>query len=115
MGWLASQWNDVKGNVKYGVLVSAPFIAGVITRGLAWWQQALLAVLCVFVVAWAVVQTLKADRLLQSKELEKHSKGTPTTELLDIAVKDSDPKVYVEFHDDRGSVSAGRQKRAWIW
>jgi hypothetical protein len=107
MGWINSQWNDIKGNVKYGLLVSVPFIVGVITRGLAWWQQTILAALCVLVVAWAVVQTLKADKLLQSKELEKQSTDTPTIEQPDISVKDSDPKVYIEFHDDRGSVSSG--------
>lgn len=59
--------------VKYGLLVSVPFIAGVVTRGLMWWQQLILAILCVSVVAWAIVQTIKADKLAQQKEHKDHS------------------------------------------
>jgi len=66
--WFKTQWDDVKGNAKYGLLVSVPFIAGVITRGLLWWQQLVLAFLCVIVVGWAIAQTVKVDRLTQRKD-----------------------------------------------
>lgn len=77
MEWLRAQWNDIKGNVKYGLLLSVLFIVGVITRGLTWWQQSILAFVFVCIVTWAVLQTLKADRL--SRQLEKQSEDKPTS------------------------------------
>jgi hypothetical protein len=47
-----------------------------------------------------------ARRLGAVSKQEPEHKSTPPA-LPDTSVKDADPKVYVEFHDDRGSVSAG--------
>lgn len=60
-GWLKRQWNDIKGNVKYGVLlfVGAGIVTGVtaITRGLLWWQQTILVLSFVLLFGWALVAT----------------------------------------------------------
>lgn len=105
--WAIRQWNDVKGNVKYGLLVSIPFIAGIVTRGLAWWQQLVLATLCVILVAWAIVQTIKADNLSRQRE---QTKDQPRDEPPDTTLKDSDPKLYIEFQDDRGVTISGKHE-----
>jgi hypothetical protein len=56
--WLLGQWNDIKGNAKWAVVLvglSAMVAAAIaLTHGLALWQQLILAVLFIVIFGWAV-------------------------------------------------------------
>ena len=65
--WYVKQWNDIKGNVKFAVLAflaSAALTAvGLLTRGLASWQQAILWFILGILLVWAIAVTV----MLRSK------------------------------------------------
>jgi hypothetical protein len=60
--WCATQWQDIKGNVKFWVLTviagGMVTIAGIITHGLAWQQQAVLLFIFSGLASWAVAATV---------------------------------------------------------
>jgi len=62
MAWLAEQWQDIKGNVKYAIIVvvitGLVTGFGIVTHGLNWWQQAIILCILAVVVAWATVATV---------------------------------------------------------
>lgn len=64
--WLRQQWNDIKGNVKYAVVlvVGAAVVTGVValTHGLLLWQQVVLAGCFVLLFGWALFATTMAWR-----------------------------------------------------
>lgn len=59
--WIKRQWNDIKGNVKYALLVvvlgASVTGAAVLVRGLPWWKDAILTFLFVLLSLWAAVAT----------------------------------------------------------
>src|SRR6266568_1057857 len=62
--WLLQQWEDIKGNFKFwlicligGLMVAA---AVAITRGLLWWQQAILVLIFLILFGWAVIASYTA-------------------------------------------------------
>ena len=59
--WVKRQWDDIKGNVKYAllVIVLGAVVTGlaVLVRGLPWWKDAILVFLFVLVAFWAAVAT----------------------------------------------------------
>ena len=67
--WLLEQWNDIKGNFKWFVVVlilsfmTAAAIA--LTHGLLLWQQITLAIIFVLMFAWALFMT--ADRYYSAR------------------------------------------------
>ena len=64
--WLRQQWNDIKGNVKYAIVlaIGAVVVAGVValTHGLLLWQQVALAGCFVLLFGWALFATIMASR-----------------------------------------------------
>jgi hypothetical protein len=64
--WLRAQWNDIKGNVKYGILIlllSAAWTSILaLTQGLHLWQQLGLTVIFVVVFVWAIVARVQRSR-----------------------------------------------------
>ncbi len=58
--WWLVQWNDIKGNVKYGLILLAGAGMIALTRGLQWWQQAGLMVIFLGLVIWAVSAIIRA-------------------------------------------------------
>lgn len=59
--WIKAQWNDIKGNVKYALLLFliGGIVAGaaVLVDGLPWWKEAVLVFLFVSLSLWAAVAT----------------------------------------------------------
>lgn len=78
--WLRKQWNDIKGNVKYGAIVFVAGVAltavGILTHGLTWWQQSILLFVFGLVLAWAIAATVLSIR--RSKSNAPHL-SPPTT------------------------------------
>ena len=69
--WFKRQWNDVKGNVKYAVLL---FVGGIfvtaaitLTHGLSIWQQGILALIFVLLFGWAVAATTARRSFAQQR------------------------------------------------
>ena len=64
--WLRQQWADIRGNVKYAVvlLVGGLVVTGVValTHGLLLWQQVILAACFVLLFGWALFATTAAWR-----------------------------------------------------
>jgi hypothetical protein len=99
LAWFVRQWNDIKGNVKYAVLLGILYVLGVLLHGLAWWQQSVLALIFVLVVCWGIAQTLKADKAA-IRQGEGVPGKPPSMPVPDTTVKDSDPQVTIEFRHD---------------
>ncbi|MGA2269867.1 MAG: hypothetical protein ABSH44_15465 [Bryobacteraceae bacterium] len=81
MRWILRQWDDIKGNVKYGLLL---FILGVImagvvavTHGLALWQQVTLTAFFLVLVAWALLATA-AHRAAENRGFARAQSSTPS-------------------------------------
>lgn len=82
--WVRRQWNDIKGNVKYGILLAMMFLVGIITRGLTWWQQASLGLLFVLAIGWAIAAMIKSDKLsaqIQSRLSDAPANTAPKQQL----------------------------------
>ncbi|HEX7287737.1 MAG TPA: hypothetical protein VF532_16230 [Candidatus Angelobacter sp.] len=64
--WLRALWTDIKGNVKYGLLVlllSAAWTGLLaLTKGLKLWQQLGLTVIFVAPLVWAILATVQRSR-----------------------------------------------------
>ena len=63
--WLRQQWNDIKGHVKFAVLLfvggSVVTLVVALTHGLVLWQQVVLAGCFVFLFGWALFETMAAS------------------------------------------------------
>jgi len=79
--WLSKQWDEIKGNAKFWavmiILGAANTVAGVVTRGLLWWQQALLGLCFSGMFAWASIATWLVTR----KHAESPAKATSSSTL----------------------------------
>lgn len=79
--WLYEQWKDIRGNVKWAVLVlvGGGVVTGVValTHGLALWQQVCLSASFVFMLSWAIVATAYATVGRKSKFAAEGSSDTP--------------------------------------
>jgi hypothetical protein len=75
--WLRQQWNDIKGHVKFAVLLfvggSVVTLVVALTHGLVLWQQVVLAGCFVVLFGWALFETGAASR--------HHLLGPPPAEL----------------------------------
>lgn len=64
--WLLRQWNDIKGNVKFWVvLFVAPFLsktAIALTSGIPLWRRAALGVIFIILFGWAILASLIAKK-----------------------------------------------------
>jgi hypothetical protein len=62
--WLRRQWDDIKGNVKYAIVLACGTAivtsAVALTHGLQLWQQAALAACFLLLFGWAVIATVGA-------------------------------------------------------
>jgi hypothetical protein len=60
--WLHQQWNDIKGNVKYAIILvfGTAVLTGVValTHGLLLWQQVVLAGCFALLFGWALFATM---------------------------------------------------------
>jgi hypothetical protein len=84
--WLAKQWNDIKGNVKYGALLVLAGVVlsgvGLLTRGFAWWQDALLLFFFGGILAWAIVATVLAAQRTRPRV------AAPSPALIETSLRD---------------------------
>jgi hypothetical protein len=114
--WLLKQWNDIKGNVKYGIVIAAGTAAltatGLLTHGLARWQQAILLFIFGLVLTWAVIVT--ALNFFRSKLRPDIVAGPPETSLRERVfafcrelsaymgereIRPDEGKLYAQFKD----------------
>ena len=69
--WFLKQWNDIKGNAKFAAIglgwTTALALVGLLTHGLAWWQQAILLFVFGAVLVWAIAATVLAVRRDKSR------------------------------------------------
>jgi hypothetical protein len=98
--WLNSLWSRVRGNLEAAVIL---FLLGLVmtaftllTRGLQWWQQAILIALFFSVVVWAIIATI-FRRTAKASVLQ-----TTTVTGIPGALSASDPRVYLVEILDRG-------------
>jgi len=84
--WFVKQWDDIKGNVKYGALLlfagTAATGMGYVTHGLAWWQQVILWMCFGGLLAWAITATVLAA-LRAKARVAPSTRPLPETSLRD--------------------------------
>jgi hypothetical protein len=95
--FLLRQWNDIRGNVKYGLLLTALTLMLIgfttLTHGLMWWQQACLVAIFSVVFVWAIAATVVAreeskKQIKQTKEGDNAPATTPEQPALRTRVLD---------------------------
>lgn len=98
--WFNSLWSRVRGNLEAAVILSLLGLAmtafTLLTRGLQWWQQAILITLFFSVVVWAIIATI----LRRTTRAGVPQPSTVTE--IPGALSDSDPRVYLLDILDRG-------------
>jgi hypothetical protein len=94
--FLKKQWEQIAGNVKYAalVLLGSGVIAGfgILTRGLNWWQQAIVGGMFSVVVAWAVVASVF---LVRRKDHIPPQTSPALAESPKTEICDPDPRIYL--------------------
>jgi hypothetical protein len=74
--WLARQWQEVSGNVKFAVLLlfgtGIMSVATALIHGLATWQQVVLVALFALMFGWALIATFLACRPKQGGFIVTH-------------------------------------------
>jgi hypothetical protein len=109
--WLCRQWNDIKGNVKYAILVvlGAGVVTGTValTHGLlVWqqvWQQVGLAGCFVLLFGWAVFATARHP-LLKSQAAPGAPSPPPDGTLKALILSSTDEKLLDAARDDLRSL-----------
>jgi hypothetical protein len=98
--WFNSLWSRVRGNLEAAVILSLLGLAmtafTLLTRGLQWWQQAILITLFFSVVVWAIIATIFRPTAKAGAPQPSTVTGIPG------ALSDSDPRVYLVEILDRG-------------
>jgi hypothetical protein len=107
--WLRQQWDDIKGHVKYAVVLvlGTAVVSGVValTHGLLLWQQVALAGCFVLLFGWAILATTAALR----PRLPASQVAAGVAQELEEAKLKLVTERTAAFRDGQGSTRAGRE------